>query len=523
MSQRGVSLCVIGSLALAWGSWGTRGGGEAPGVEPSPPRALDAPASFTPVGQAATILVRAASGAPRPDAELWSAPRHARALDPETARLLARADAKGAIAWPATPQDPSHELVLTGPGLRSAVLPLDAAGDDPAGADRGVVAQLAPAHRLRFVCRSTTGTPLEGVIIALGRTLATDDVFTATPGLRAGGDPTDALHVQATGADGVAVLDGLGAMRYAVQVAHPHFAILHGLDAGTVDAGTSDAGTSAEVSLTLAPMVACVLAPPTPLTVRASTLDLMGVPTPATRSSRLAVAEAEQRLRAAHPGCFVHVLLQRAGGNTVEGRGKALVGDQWAEFPVVLRTIPRLQPVALPVDAATVEAASHAAGELILIGNGRAFANACGLHAVHQGSGLACYVPIPASGSLRLPPGEYMLDSTDGLAKVRLQRTLFSIRPGERTEHEFRLGDARVVRLHLRTPHAVPAGRTGIELRCDDQLLGHVMCLGSEACVLAPPGACELVVRAFGYAPTTVRLPAGTESTTHELELPHAR
>lgn len=512
MSQRGVSLCVIGSLALAWTSWGARGGREAPGVEPDPPRALDAPATFAPVGQPTTILVRAASGAPEPDAQLWSAPRHARALDPRTSRLLARADANGAIARPAGPLEPGRELVLAGPGLRSAVLPIDAA------ADHGVVAQLAPAHRLRFRCRSTAGTPVAGVTIALGRALAADDVFSATPGLLPGGDPTDALHVQATGADGVAVLEGLGAMRYAVQAAHPHFAVLHGIDASTVDAGTSD-----EVTLTLAPMVACVLEPPSPLTIRASTLDLMGVPTPATRSSRLAVADAEQRLRAAHPGCFVHVLLQRAGCDTVEGRGKALVGDQWVEFPVVLRPIPRLQPVALPVDAATVEAASHAAGELTLVGNGRAFASACGLHAVHQGSGLACYVPIPAAGSLRLPPGEYVLDSTDGLAKVRLQRTLFSIRPGERTEHEFRLGDARVVRLHLRTPHAVPAGRTGIELRHDDQILGHVMSLGSEACVLAPPGACELVVRAFGYAPATVRLPAGTESTTLDLELHHAR
>ena len=97
---------------------------------------------------------------------------------------------------------------------------------------------------------------------------------------RLGGDGDD---------DGVAVLEGLGAMRYAVQVAHPHFAVLHGIDAGTVDAGTSD-----EVSLTLAPMVACVLRPPSPLSVRASTLDLMGVPTPATRSSRLAVAEARR-------------------------------------------------------------------------------------------------------------------------------------------------------------------------------------------------------------------------------------
>ncbi len=518
MSQRGVSLCVIGSLALAWGSWGARDGREAPGVEPNPPRALDAPATFASVGRPATILVRSARGAPLANAQLWSAPRHARALDPQAARLLVQADANGMIAWPAALPDPRRELVLAGPGLRSAVLPIDAADDGPPGADRGVVAQLAPAHRLRFRCRSTAGIPVPGVTIALGRSLAAGDVFSATPGLLPGGDPTDALHVRATGADGVAVLEGLGAMRYAVQVAHPHFAVLHGIDAGTVDAGTSD-----EVSLTLAPMVACVLRPPSPLSVRASTLDLMGVPTPATRSSRLAVAEAEQRLRAAHPGCFVHVLLQRAGSDTVEGRGKALVGDQWVEFAVVLRPIPRLQPVALPVDVATVEAASHVAGELTLIGNGRAFATACGMHAVHQGSGLACYVPIPASGSLRLPPGEYVLDSTDGLAKVRLQRTLFSIRPGERTEHEFRLGDARVVRLDLRTPHAVPAGRTGIELRHDDQILGHVMCLGSEACVLAPPGACELVVRAFGYAPTTVRLPAGTDPTTFDLELHHAR
>lgn len=518
MSQRGVSLCVIGSLALAWTSWSARGGREAPGVEPDPPRAQDAPATFAPTGQPATILVRAASGAEEPDAQLWSAPRHARALDPRTARLLARADAHGVIAWPAAPRDPGRELVLAGPGLRSAVLPTDTAADGPTDADRGVVAQLAPTHRLRFRCRSTAGTPVAGVTIALGRTLAADDVFSATPGLLPGGDPTDALHVQATGADGVAVLEGLGAMRYAVQVAHPHFAVLHGIDASTVEAGMGD-----EVSLTLAPMVACVLEPPSPLAVRASTLDLMGVPTPATRASRLAVAEAEQRLRAAHPGCFAHVLLPRAGSETVEGRGKALVGDQWLEFPVVLRPIASLRPVALPVDAATIEAASHAAGELTLVGNGRALASACGLHAVHQRSGLACYVPIPASGSLRLPPGEYLLDSTDGLAKVRLQRTLFSIRPGERTEHEFRLGDARVVRLHIRTPHAVPAGRTGIELRYDDQILGHVMCLGSEACVLAPPRACELVVRAFGYAPTTVRLPAGTDSTTLDLELQHAR
>ena len=521
MSQRGVSLCVIGSLALAWSGWSARGVREAPRDEPAPPSALAAPATFAPAGQAAgqaagqpaALLVRAASGEPLAGVQLWSTPRHARVLDPSTAHLLAETDPSGRVAWPTPELDPTRELVVAGPGLRSAAL--------PTGAARGGVVRLAAAHRLRFRCRSTADTPVAGVTIALGRTLAADDVFSATPGRLPGGDPTDALHVQATGDDGVAVLEGLGAMRYAVQVAHPHFAVLHGIDTGTIDAGTSDAVD--EVRLTLAPMVACVLEPPSPWPVRASTLDLMGVPTPATRSSRLAVAEAQQRLRAAHPGCFVHVMLQRAASDIVEGRGKALVGDQWAEFAVVLRPISHLRPEPLPIEAATIAAASGAAGELTLVGNGSAHASACGLHAVHQGSGLACYVPIPAAGPLRLPPGDYLLDSTDALAKVRLQRTLFSIRPGQRTEHEFRLGDARVVRVNLRTPHALPAGRTGIELRGDDQVLGHVMCLGTEACVLAPTGACELVVRAFGYAPTTVRLPAGTDPTTLDLELHHAQ
>ncbi|MEZ5966917.1 MAG: carboxypeptidase-like regulatory domain-containing protein [Planctomycetota bacterium] len=508
-ASQGVTALVAVAVLVAWTLWiaggHLRASASAPVFDSRSANAVRPPlepaATCTPTTEPDTMrVVDAADGSAVPGAELWLAPPGARQLAPERSHLVGRTGVDGALALPPAVPGEDRELVLRAGHYRAAVLP-------PVNSGEGLRVALRRAAQQRLRCTGPAGVPIAGARVTLSRSSAPRTTDAAC-GLPPGGDPRGAVYSVRTGEDGGAVLDGLTPGTYALQIQHDHFAPVAPRELLELEV------PARPIHVEMMDLLGCVLTPP-----EGDFVETSGIRTPpgelrTTVQSMSAARRAQQSLRAANPGCFVHVLPGDRGVGTRRARGKALLRQLgFRVFDVELRPLRSLVPGVLDVRGpaqawATVRIRTPQRSPLELLLR-------------HDDGGVVCHVPLPLDQDVRVPAGDYGLDTAAAPIRALLPKGKLRLAADRTTDLPLDPGDWRVVHLRVVTPSNEPVGPCSVRVQRNGRHLhGFVARDGGEIALTVPAGKVGIVVGATGFVTGGLELEVRTDATPSNVTLP---
>lgn len=456
--------------------------------------------AWTPIEPAATfrvtpgehrVRVHDATGAPLAGAEIWLAPAQARVLDAARSHRLAVTASDGSLALPEAALLPGTELIARAPGHRTARLPEVDVGST-------LLVNLRSALQCRVRCTLADGSAVAGVRVVMARSSMPADEAPGTFGFPPGADPRAALYTATTDADGVAVVDGLAAGDFGLQVTHD-------VHVPAPASPTRVVLPSAEVAIRFVEIVGCVLAPPADDSIVSSGIGIDRGSLRCDVGTMSAVRRVQEGLQRQHQGSFCHALPAGDGGTGRTVRGKVLLRrGGWRTFSVELQPLRQLTTQPLPPDDS---GSGPTAGRASLrVASAQPAGIDLGLVLRHAEGGVVCHLPLLLATTIEVPAGSYSIVSENPITGRHLPKHLITLPADQLTEIPIDLGDCHLVQLRVEAAAGEPLGACAIEVEhLGRRQHAFVAADGANVRLMLPAGLVTVQAQASGFAARRVQ------------------